>query len=325
MPRILTHGPISVPRAMGPVVVTGAAGFVGAAIVDALVRQGASVAALVHPRTDAWRLAPVEAQIDLARLDLNDVPMLATVLRRHGPKVVIHAAARGGHPVDRVSREAGWRDTVHATIALWECLEGLDVERVVHIASSQECAPSDRPVPEDVPLGPVSARGVHKVAALLTARQRSEELGLPAVFVRVFSAYGQREQEHRLVPTLLRCLRSGAPFRLTRDVARRDFVHIDDVAEACVLAAGHPSAVGETLNVGTGVETSNDELVALARDVTGRPLVLDERPFEPRPGDRAHSVADVTKTARLLGWRATTALADGLARTYALAEPTVVG
>ena len=305
---------------MGPVVVTGAAGFIGAAFVHALVGDGCAVTAVVHPRTDAWRLADLTTRITLELTDLHDVATLSAAMRRAGPRLVIHAAAGGGHPTDRPGREAAWRDTVLATASLWDCLDGLGVERVVHLGSPLECAPDDRPLREDDPLAPETARGVLKAAALLTARQRAEELGVPVVVARVFSAYGPGEPGSRLVPTVLRCLRSGAPFRITAGTARRDFVHVDDVVDACLLAATRSLPAGEILNIGTGVETSNDELVALAEEVTGQTLVRDDRPFARRPADRAHCVADVTKTARLLGWRAGIGLADGLARTYATAR-----
>lgn len=303
--------------AMADVLVTGAGGFLGAALVHALARDGAAVTAVVRPRTDVWRLAGALDRVRLERVDLNDVHELSTVLQRSRPHVVIHAAAGNGHPTGREAREAGWLDTVLATASLWECLASAPVERVVHLGSSLECAPGDGPLVEDCPLAPVSLRGVQKAAALLTARQRSVELGIPMVAARVFSVYGPGEQGHRLVPTMLRCLRSGAPFRITTATARRDFVHVDDVVDACLRAADRPAAAGQIVNVGTGVETSTEELAVLAQAVTGRTLVIDDEPFSLRPGDLPHSSADVAKAAEVLGWRSTVDLAEGLARTFA--------
>ena len=87
---------------------------------------------------------------------LLDTEAITGLLRRFEPDVIIHAAASGGHPMDAAQRRAAWRDTVDATGSLWDAIEAASCHaRVVHLGSSLECRPSDRPLREDDPLEPV--------------------------------------------------------------------------------------------------------------------------------------------------------------------------
>ena len=100
----------------------------------------------------------------------------------------------------------------------------------------------------------------------------------------------------------------------------RDFVFVDDVVEALLLAAQLPGAEGEIVNAGTGRQTTNEELVATLGAVLGRELDVRPGKFEARPWDTETWVADTAKAERLLGWTARTSLADGLAQTVAAAR-----
>lgn len=253
----------------------------------------------------------------LHRVDLAEPDALAPMIRSARPTTVFHAAARGGHPSTGPARVAAWRDTVTATVALVEALDGAGTERLMHFGSSLEYRPSDGPLCEAGPLEPVTARGAAKLAATVAVRQRAAEIGLPATVLRPFSVYGPGEQPGRLIPTVLRSLRTGAPFCLEGGTSRRDFIHVDDVVDACLRAAANPSAAGEVLNVGTGIETSTREVAELAQAVTGRRLVLAAEPFPPRPGDTPHWVADMKKTQAVLGWRHSIDLREGLRLTLA--------
>jgi len=297
---------------MPAALVTGGAGFVGAALVDALLRRGDDVCAVVHPRTPTWRLSGADG-CRLALLDLHDVEGVAGVLRSVRPTRVFHAAAAGGHPHTAPGRQQAWHDTVGATAALWEAVEvaAVDVERVLHVGSSLEYRPSGRPLAESDPIEPRTPRGAAKAAAGILARQRGSELGVPTTIARVFSAYGPREQPDRVIPTLLRAARDGTPFSVTPTA--RDFVHVDDVAEACALLAQHPAAAGESCNVGTGRSTSIGELVRTLEAVIGHRIQVDEDRRPARPVDVPHWQADTTKAEREFGWRAAIGLADGLA------------
>lgn len=303
-------------RVDGPVLVTGAAGFVGAAIAERLAAAHVEVHAVVHPRTDAWRMSSFAGTVTVHRCDVADLGATTDVVRRCRPRAVVHAAARAGHPSTPAQRLAAWTDNVIATVALVEALASAPPARLLHLGSSLEYRASDLPLTENDPLEPSTSRGASKAASSIAALQRGEELGVAVAVLRPFSVYGPREPRARIVPTVLTCLRSGEPLRLTRDDPRRDFVHIDDVVDACVRTMSCATPVRGALNVGTGVETSTRQLLAVAEQVTGRTVTVDEEPYPPTAPDRRHWVASTDRTAEVLGWRATIDLAEGLRRTW---------
>jgi UDP-glucose 4-epimerase len=292
--------------------VTGGAGFLGAAIARHLHTAGYDVHAVVRPSTGDRRVGALPEGVAVHRADLADLAAITEVVRRAAPRIVVHAAASHGHPATGVERIAAWRDTVVATAALLEALRAFPPDRLVHLCSSLVYRPASQPLGEHASLGPETARGAVKLAAAIAVEQWSAETGIPAVILRPFSVYGAGQDPNRVIPTLLRSIADGTTFPVTGRQSTRDFVHVDDVARCVAVASGSKAADGRVLNVATGVETSITGLVALAELVTGKTVLIDDEPFPPVPPRRPHWVADPSLAAELLGWRADVALEDGL-------------
>jgi nucleoside-diphosphate-sugar epimerase len=287
------------PRWSEPVLVTGAGGFLGSRLVAALSEQGAEVHGLLRAEADLRDAAAIRAAVEGVR-----------------PRLVFSLAAGAGHPEDADGQTAFLADTVLGTQNLLEALRAVGIDRVVHTGSSFEYGPSQRPMRETDPPAPTTFRGVAKAAAT----ELVLESGLPATVVRPFSVYGPGEQSHRFVPAVVSAALRGEPILLTRPGIARDFVFVDDVVEALLLAAQTPEAEGEIVNAGTGRQTTNEELVATLGTVLGRELDVRPGEFEARPWDTDSWVADTAKAERLLGWTARTTLAEGLAQTVAAAK-----
>ena len=136
--------------------------------------------------------------------------------------------------------------------------------------------------------------------------------------MRAFQVYGPHDHPGRLVPRALAAARDGTALPLTGPGRRRDWVYVDDVVEACVRVAGadHLPA-GQVLNVGTGRQVANEELVAEVERVTGRRVTTEVGSHPGRAWDAASWVCDPTRARELLGWEAKVDLADGLARCWA--------
>ena len=136
--------------------------------------------------------------------------------------------------------------------------------------------------------------------------------------LRAFQVYGPGDHPTRLVPVVLDAARTGAAVPLPARVSRRDWVWVGDVVDACVRAArAEDLPHGQVLNIGTGVQTSTEELVAVASRVTGRPIAVAAGAHPGREWDTDCWVSDPSLAASLLGWRASVDLAEGLARTWA--------
>ena len=302
--------------------VTGAGGFVGAHLAARLVADGWEVVGSVRPGAPPRRLAALglAGSVDVVPVDLADPVAVAEVAAGSACDVVflLAAARAAATPVERQATAA-----VNGPSGRW-VVEALPARcrAVVRLGSSTEYGGQSRPLDEAAPLRPRGFFGTTKAAGSLTVAAAAAERGLRCAVLRAFQVYGSLDHPGRLVPTAIRAARRGAVLPLTRPGLCRDWVHVDDVVEACVQAAeadGLPA--GQVLNIGTGRQASNEEVVAEVARAAGRPIRVEVGAHPGRDWDAASWVADPMLAARLLGWQARITLADGLARCWASEEP----
>lgn len=300
-----------------PALVTGAAGFVGANLVRGLLAQGARVHALVRPASDLWRLERVRPSLRLLEADLADPVAVKNAVDGIQPAFVFHLAFPGGHAQGERQRREMILDGVGGTHHLLEALRESHFERLVVLGSFLEYGPHDRPLLESDGLRPATFRGVAKAMATLLCQQFAREVGRPVVILRPFSIYGPWESPGRLVPTAILAAIDGRPLPMTRPGFSRDLVYVADVVEACLMAAVHELDPGEVLNVGTGRQWSNDEVVSAVEEVTGTPIQRIENAHPASLSDTGHSVAETSRARNLLGWTPRVGLRQGLEATFA--------
>jgi len=295
--------------------VTGAAGFIGANLVRTLLLNGVDVHALVRPTTGVSRLADLLGDVRLHRADLTDARAVSGVLAASSPSTVFHLAAASGHPRGARARAATLQDTVIGTSTLLEATAPLTLGRFVHFGGSTEYGHKRRPIAEAEAPAPVTFRGAAKAAATMLALQFAYEANRPVTILRPFSVYGPWEDRSRLVPTAILAALAGAELPLV-EWPRRDFVFVEDVVDAALRAAAADLPAGEVVNVGTGTDTSNAELVEALARAAGVTVRVLPAASQARPWDTDTWVADSSKAERLLGWRAAHSLEDGLAKTF---------
>jgi len=298
------------------VLVTGAAGFIGACLTHALAAAGAHTFALVRSSTDLWRLEHADPRISIVTADLINADATTEVVRFARPSVVFHAAAIGGHYESAAARTLAKAATLMAASNLCRALAGQQVQRLIHFGSSLEYGPAHEPLDESRALTPVLGRGLVKAEETLYLLQVSKTTGLPLTVLRPFSVYGPWEGPERFIPTLMRCLIERSEIQLTGPGLRRDFVYVGDVVTAAMRTAFVPGADGEIINIATGRQTANEEIVATAERVCDTRVRVGAQPFPQRPVDTDYWVADVRKAQRMLGWTARTSLDEGLRETY---------
>ena len=285
------------------VLVTGAAGFVGAHLCRRLRLEGAEVVAVSRSARPADDLAARWLRADLA------LPAeCERVVNEAGPDVVFHLAS-----VVRGSRDRSWvRPTFEANLAsavhLLDALATRGGGRFVQLGSLEE--PES---PEETPCSPYAAA---KAAAAAYTRMFAELYGLGAVVARVFMVYGPGPQDpDKLVPYVIGRLLAREPVRLASGRREVDWIFVEDVAEGLArLGAAADRLAGRRVDLGSGTLVTTGEVV---RRLYRRLAPGEEPPFGTLPERTSEvvRVADANETEGLLGWRAAVELDEGLART----------
>jgi UDP-glucuronate 4-epimerase len=298
--------------------VTGAAGFIGSQLAEALQDDGHDVVG-IDCFTDYYDVAEKEAnaeRIDVLRLDLADEP-----LDLDGVDGVFHLAGQPGVRSFGGTFPTYLRRNVLASQRVFEACAEAGV-RVVFASSSSIYGEAEAyPTPEDVAPRPISPYGITKLSCEHLAHAYGSAFGLDAVVLRYFTVYGPRQRPDMMFRRVCDALASGATFELYGDGSQsRSFTYVGDVVDATVAAMQRADR-GDVLNVGGGQEASLLETIAVLEQVSGR--MLDVRRIGPAKGDVSRTRADVTRIERALGWRPRTSLDDGLARMWSWAAARV--
>ena len=304
------------------VLITGAAGFIGANLARALVAAGASVHALLRASSEPWRLVDVAVHRHLA--DVNDLDAVEQAVGEARPEIVFHCAMPPGHPDEPAKRAQLLRTAVLGTTHLLEASARFAC-RFVHLGSSTEYGVGTGLVSESEPADPRSFRGAAKAAASLLCRRHALEAGQQVVVLRLFTVYGPWEGVDRLVPRATAAALGGGCLALTSMPYRRDWIFVGDVVDACLRAACADIPPGTIINVGTGIAATNHDVADIIEAVSGARLAR-RWDHPPRSVDELFRVADRSTARRLLGWEPTCTLRQGLTRTieWAGARPPAV-
>ena len=288
-------------------VVTGAAGFIGSHLAEALQAAGHDIVG-IDAFTDYYD--PALKEENARGLDIRRLDLAAHELDFAGFDGVFHLAARPGVRSFGDVFPQYLRDNVLATQRVFEAAVR-DGVRVVFASSSSVYGETERyPTPEDAPPRPLSPYGITKVTGEQLARAYAGSFGLDAVVLRYFTFYGPRQRPDMALARVVDALTRGSSFELYGDgLQSRSFTFVADGIEA-TIAAMERAAAGAVYNVGGGEEATMRQAIETLERVSGRTLDLIERPAA--AGDVRRTSADVARIERDLGWRAMTSLADGL-------------
>jgi dolichol-phosphate mannosyltransferase len=290
------------------VLVTGAAGFVGAVLVRKLREEGHAVEAVVRPGGDRWRLEGVDVPLHAA--DLSDGASVEALVDRIRPEWIFHLAAHGAYPSQKDVRTMV-RTNVIGTLNLVESCLRAGFEAFVNTGSSSEYGFTDHAPSEDEEPRPNSDYAATKLTTTLYGSAVAERHQVRLSTLRLYSVYGPFEEPTRLLPVLaVQGMEGKLPALVSPDVSR-DFVHVDDVVEAYLSAAKGPAGV---YNVGTGKQTTIRDAVEMARRVLSISAEPDWGTMPDRSWDSRVWVADARKIQRELGWRPKVELEEGFTR-----------
>jgi nucleoside-diphosphate-sugar epimerase len=294
----------------GPVLVTGANGFVGRNLVGRLLQLGADT--VVAVRSVGRRLTDIAPSLRIVECDLTDADQLAAKIAAIKPAVVFHLAARvatSGAPSEIIQAN------VVGTLNLLNAVNGGFLKRFVYCGTGSEYGAGSG-LSESSPLRPTNMYAATKAAAHLAAHAFRRTHQLPIISVRPFTMYGPWEPPRRLIPFVCCSALDGLDIPLTLAEQERDFVFVDDAIDAfirmvAVAATDDIEAVNVCSGVPVKVRDVVTEIVALSGG-KGRPQ-FGALPY--RTGDARAECGDGSLARRLLGWAPQTSLTDGLRQT----------
>jgi len=298
--------------------VTGGAGFIGSHIVERLVREGQKVRVIDNLSTGKKKnIEPFLEKTEFVEGDIRDLEPLREAM--DGVDYVLHQAAVASVPRSVKDPLTSNSVNVEGTLNILITARDADVKRVVYASSSSVYGDTPTlPKHEDMKQEPRSPYAVSKLGGELYCQAFYHIYGLETIALRYFNVFGPRQdpksQYAAVVPKFITALLHGEPPTIFGDGEQsRDFTYIENVVEANLLAAKASGVAGEVFNIACGERITINELACMLAEIIGVNIEPEHTP--PRSGDVLHSLADISKAKRLLGYEVKVSTPEGLEQT----------
>ncbi len=300
--------------------VTGGAGFIGSQIVRRLLARGDQVRVLDNLSTGTLaNLAEIQTDIEFINGDLRDAAAVRKAVA--GVTTIFHHAAEPSVPRSIADPETTYAINVTGMLALMNAARAAGVGRVV-FASSSAIYGNDPEMPkrETMTPAPISPYASSKLAGEGLCQVFTAAYGLDAVALRYFNVFGPGQDPNSayaaVVPKFLDAIKRGEAPKIFGDGEQsRDFVFVDDVVSANLLAAESSAAPGTSINIATGAAITLNDTLALINQIMGSAVTANHLPD--RAGDVRHSLADIGLARTALGFEPSVSFEAGLRRTIA--------
>ncbi len=308
---------------MEKVLVTGADGFIGSHLVEALVREGFLVRGLAMYNSlgsYGWMdESPVLGDVEMVLGDIRDSGTCDDLTQ--GVDTVYHLAALIGIPYSYRAPRSYVDTNVHGTVNMCSAALRSGVSCFIHTSTSEVYGSAITvPISEGHPLQPQSPYSASKIAADALARSYHLSFDLPVVVARPFNTYGPRQSARAIIPSVVAQLMQGCEVLKVGDTRpTRDLNYVADTVGAFMSIARTPECVGETLNMGSGVEISIAHLIRRIQDLLGTDVAVaqEQERLRPESSEVTRLVCDSSRLTELTGFRSGTSLDEGLAETLA--------
>lgn len=295
------------------VLVTGGAGFIGRALVKHCLAHHHTVTVVDNLHAGrSENLDDFKGNFTLAKIDILDTEQLIDVFGHSRPETVFHLAAHHFIPFCNDHPSETLRVNVEGTHSVFNTASQHRVKTAV-LASSGAFYPSKQePLDETTVPQPVDIYGLSKLMAEGVASFISDNSPMRCIAARLFNTYGPYETNPHLVPEITSYLHQGKVLRLGNLKTKRDYIYVDDVAELLLLCGAQATDTFSTVNIGTGIEYSAEDIVRTIGEVLGRPIEIAVDPERLRKVDKMHQQADITRLRKLTGTGPRYTLTEGI-------------
>jgi dTDP-glucose 4,6-dehydratase len=293
------------------VLVTGADGFIGSHLTEALVRQGFKVRALVYYNAfNSWGWLDhcgedIKGHFEVFAGDIRDPHGVKSAMA--GCEAVLHLAALIGIPFSYHSPSTYVETNINGTLNVLQAARDLDVSRIIHTSTSEVYGTAQFvPITEKHPLQGQSPYSASKIAADQLAYSFYSSFDLPVITLRPFNTYGPRQSARAVIPTIItQIANKSSTIKLGATKPTRDFSFVEDTASGFISALKSEKGVGETINLGSNFEVSIEDTAKLIAEIMGVPVEIstDEERLRPENSEVERLWADNSKAFEMLGWK----------------------
>lgn len=308
--------------AQGKILITGADGFIGSHLTEALVRQGHDVRAFVlYNSFNTWGWldhcsADVKGKFEVFSGDIRDPYGVKTAMK--GCDTVMHLAALIAIPYSYHSPDTYVDTNVKGTLNIVQAARELGVKKVVHTSTSEVYGTARFvPITEEHPLQGQSPYSATKIGADQIAMSFYNAFDTPVSIIRPFNTYGPRQSARAVIPTVITQIASGKrKLKLGALHPTRDFNFVSDTARGFIAVAESDKAIGEVINVGSNFEISIGDTVRMIAEIMGVEIEIetDEIRLRPEKSEVDRLWADNSKAKALAGWTPEYGDKEGLRR-----------
>jgi len=301
------------------VLVTGGAGFIGSHLVEKLLAAGHAVVILddfndfYDPQIKRANIAGFAKDVTVYHVDLRDGGSVRSLFHREKVDAIAHLAARAGVRPSIQHPQLYYDTNVSGTLHLLEAARVTGVERFIFASSSSVYGASKTvPFSEDQQLTQtLSPYGATKVAGEFLCSTYSHLYQMRIVALRYFTVYGPRQRPDLAIHQFARRIYAGQPIDQFGDGStRRDYTYIDDVIQGTMAALQYQGPLYDVFNLGESETIQLKELISAIENVLGKKAKVNRLPEQ--PGDMPLTCADISKARKLLGYKPTTKLSEGL-------------
>jgi NAD dependent epimerase/dehydratase len=309
------------------VLVTGAGGFIGSHLAEALVTAGADVTAMIHYNAGshignlAFLDRRVRDQLQIVSGNIEDSDFMLRAIE--GQEIVFHLAALIAIPYSYVAPRSYVRTNVEGTLNVLEAARRFGTSRVVHTSTSEVYGTAQRvPIDETHPLQGQSPYSASKIAADKLAESYFCSFATPVVTVRPFNTFGPRQSARAFIPTIISQALVRDEIRLGSLSPERDMTFVTDTVAGFIAAGTTPGIEGTTINLGTGETHTVGWFAERIQRLMGtsKPIVQEQQRIRPGLSEVRKLVSDNRLAHRVMGWAPRVDLDEGLRQAIAFVE-----
>ena len=297
-----------------PILITGAAGFVGSNLTRYFVSRGIKVNIMIKRSSNIWRLNDIIKKTNVHYADISDINSVKKIIKKIKPKTIYHLATHGGYS-DQTDLVKIKKAIIDATYNLINECKKYKFNIFVNTGSSSEYGFKNKAMKESDILVPNSYYSVFKSSSSLYCQYESLKSNIQIVTIRPFHVYGPYERSNRLIPTLIRNMLNDKKVKLVSPKISRDMIYISDVVNFYIMLANKKNLKGEIFNLGSGKKTTIKRIYNLLKKITNYKVKNYWGSMKNRYWDQSIWYSNNSYVKTKLNWKPKVSLKKGLTNT----------